>query len=46
MLGMVSERSRIGRALQLTFHLFSRNFRKILSESFCVAGAVFDEFGQ
>ena len=34
MLGMVSERSRIGRALLMTFHLFWTNFLEILENHF------------
>ena len=32
--GTVSERSRIGRALEMTFHLFSANFCEILGGHF------------
>ena len=34
MLGSCSERSRIGRALEMTFHLFSANFSLILGAHF------------
>ena len=42
----VSDRSRIGRALEMTFQLFSANFCLSLGASFCVAGAVFAEVGR
>ena len=42
--GSFSERSRTGRALEMTFHLFSANFSDVVC-SFCVAGAVFGEVG-
>ena len=48
MVGSCSDHSRIGRALDMTFHLFSL-FTKFLSHFgrlFCVAGAVFGEFGK
>ena len=41
-LGMVSDRPRIGNDVSAVFEKFLRNF----GESFCVAGAVFGEFGQ
>ena len=41
-LGTVSDRSRIGNDVSAVFEKFARNF----GESFCVAGAVFGEFGQ
>ena len=34
MLGSFSERSRIGRALEMTFHLFSANFCQMLGGDF------------
>ena len=37
-----SDRSRIGNDVSAVFEKFVRNF----GESFCVAGAVFGEFGQ
>ena len=49
MVGSCSDHSRIGRALEMTFHPFSANFFEILDgdfgRSFFVAGAVFGEFG-
>ena len=42
MLGSCSDRSRIGIDASTVFTKFLRNF----GESFCVAGAVFGEFGQ
>ena len=44
MVGSFSDHARIGCALEMTFHLFWRNFSEIL-ESFCVAGAVFGDVG-
>ena len=41
-LGSWSDRSRIGNDASAVFEKFVRNF----GESFCVAGAVFGEFGQ
>ena len=41
-LGSCSDRSRIGNDVSAVFEKFVRNF----GESFCVAGAVFGEFGQ
>ena len=41
-LGSCSDRSRIGNDVSAVFAKFVRNF----GESFCVAGAVFGEFGQ
>ena len=41
-LGMVSDRPRIGNDVSAVFEKFLQNF----GESFCVAGAVFGEFGQ
>ena len=41
-LGMVSDRPRIGNDVSAVFEKFLRNF----GDSFCVAGAVFGEFGQ
>ena len=41
-LGTVSDRSRIGNDVSAVFEKFVGNF----GESFCVAGAVFGEFGQ
>ena len=45
MVGSCWERSRIGRALEMTFQLFSANFCQDVGWSFCVAGAVFGEVG-
>ena len=42
MVGMVSDRSRIGTDVSAVFEKFVGNF----GESFFVAGAVFGEFGQ
>ena len=42
MLGSCSDRSRIVNDVSAVFEKFVRNF----GESFCVAGAVFREFGQ
>ena len=42
LLGSCSDRSRIGNDVSAVFEKFVRNF----GESFCVAGAVFGEFGQ
>ena len=42
MLGSCSDRSRIGNDVSAVFEKFVRN----VGESFCVAGAVFGEFGQ
>ena len=41
-LGSFSDRSRIGNDVSAVFEKFLQNF----GESFCVAGAVFGEFGQ
>ena len=43
LVGSVSDHSRIGRALEMTFDLFSANFCQDVGWSFCVAGAVFGE---
>ena len=40
-----SDHGRIGRALEMTFQLFFRKFPPDVGWSFCVAGAVFGEFG-
>ena len=45
MLGLFSERFRIGRALELTFHLFWRNVSENFRKSFGVAGAIFGDIG-
>ena len=42
MVGSVSDRSRIGNDVSAVFEKFVRNF----GESFCMAGALFGEFGQ
>ena len=42
MVGSVSDRSRIGNDVSAVFEKFVGNF----GESFCVAGALFGEFGQ
>ena len=42
LLGTCSDRPRIGNDVSAVFEKFLRNF----GESFCVAGAVFGEFGQ
>ena len=42
LLGSCSDRSRIGTDVSAVFEKFVGNF----GESFCVAGAVFGEFGQ
>ena len=42
LLGSFSDRPRIGNDVSAVFEKFLRNF----GESFCVAGAVFGEFGQ
>ena len=41
-LGMVSDRPRIGNDVSAVFEKFLRNF----GDSFCVAGALFGECGQ
>ena len=45
MLGSCSDPARIGRALEMTFQVFSRNFGQIWDSYFFVAGAVFGEVG-
>ena len=45
MVGSCSDHARIGRALEMTFHLFSPNFSHILDGHFSWHGAVFGEFG-
>ena len=42
MVGSFSDRPRIGNDVSAVFETFLRNF----GESFCVAGAIFGEFGQ
>ena len=44
MLGSFSDRSRIGRALEMTSAIFTK-FLSDVGLSFCVAGAVFGEVG-
>ena len=45
-LGSCSDHGRIGRALEMTFHLFFSQFLSDVGWSFCVAGAVFGEVGR
>ena len=43
--GLLSDHCRIGRALEMTFQVFSRNFGQIWDSQFFVAGAIFGEVG-